>query len=180
MKKLLLISALVLLTSKPLFVLLHIEFLDVRLNYLHTIGFFLSPLMLLITIFIFRFPKRLLLRIVAAAALILASLVSLIAIGLYLMIAQPIFASQVDPSYVKLHEIQVGDHFYTCFRSDWGATTDFEIDIRREQRFLGCLRYHIVGSLYHADDAKFYQKDNVWFAEILSNKGEKNVVIELE
>ena len=180
MKKLILFVGLVLLTAKPLLVLLHIEFIDVRLNYVLSLGFFLSPLIILIPVIVYRFPRALWIRVISIAGLSILSLLSFVAIVFELLLVRDVFTSRLDPSYEKLHEIQVTDHYYTCYRSNGGATTDYGIDIRREKRFFGFVRFQIVSSLYHAHDARFSETNGRWFAEILRTRDMRSEIVPLE
>jgi len=180
MKRFIYILGLSLLSLKVILWGLRIEFLDVRLNYLSTLGFYFSFPIMLLSIILSGKPKSLWGRIPIIVLATLFSLMALIPLTCNLSMASDIFTTGVDRSYEKLHEIQINKHFYTCFRSNGGATTDYGIDIRKESRFLFLVRYELLESFYHASDARFYEHDNNWFAEIITTKGVDNVAIKLE
>jgi len=180
MKRFIFILGLTLLSLKVILWGLRIEFLDVRSNYLSTLGFYFSFPIMLLSIILSGKPKSLWGRLPIIVLAAVCSLMALIPLTCNLFMASSIFSTGVDPSYEKLHEIRIDKHFYTCFRSNGGATTDYGIDIRKESRFLFLVRYELLESLYHASDARFYEHDYKWFTEIIRTKGGDNVVIKLE
>lgn len=170
MKKLFL-SGLSLLCFIVVFWWLHIEFLDVRFNYLAKLGFYFSFTIIFLPIIFIKKPSSLWGRgpIIFLAAL--CFWISLIPLACEVANAKGIFKSKINSSYMKLHEIKVGNKYYTCFRSDGGATTDYGIDIRKESRYFFLVKYELISSLYHAYDAQFYEANNKWFVKI-TNRAE--------
>lgn len=145
---------------------LHIEFLDVRLNYLSKIVFYFSFPLIFLPIILSGKPKSLWVRVPIIFLAALCLWIFLIPLTCNLLDAKDIFRKNVDIAYEKIHEIRVGNKFFTCFRSDMGATTDTGIHIRRESRFLCFVKYEMLISVYHAYDAQFYNNNNEWFAKI--------------
>lgn len=180
MKKVIVCFALLLLFSKFVFDRIDIEFSDIRLNYLYTISLFASlPILLLLSILTQK-PKNLWLRIPLTGILALLTFGAIIGIIFSLSDAHDIFVLGKDKSFEKLHEAQIGDYFYTCYRTNGGATTDYGIVIRKESRRFGFIHFRILERLYHAYDAKFYRDKEQWLAEISRTRDEKGVVIKLE
>ena len=125
MIKKILIFALLFLSLRVLFWWLNIEFLDARLNILTNIGFVFSLLTICLIVMFADWPKNIWSRIPIILLASICFAIFLIPFSCYLMDAKDIFNTKIDKSYEKLNEIQVGSYFYTTYRSNGGATTDF-------------------------------------------------------
>ncbi len=180
MKKYYLIPTLALFICIPLRWLFHLEFIESRLNYLFELGWLASFPLLLIVLLIINWPKKRWIKIPLYTLLVLLSLFTIFAFSIQLSFAKKVFSTGNDPSSRKLHEIQVGNNIYTCYR--YGKdTTDCSIVIRREYRFWGLTHYKFLSDVDQAYDAMFYQEGMQWYVKILGgNIKESDSVIKIE
>lgn len=180
MKKISFICAALLFSIPIIGMLARIEFLDVRLNFLFQVGWWLSFPITLILIYFSRWPKKIWARFPVLLLGVLCSLFAMIPLASKLLVAREVLVSGINPDYTRLHEMKLNNYYYTCYR-DYTGRNGYAVDIRKESRFLWMVHYQILASVYPADSAAFYRVGHGWVAKfIVADTVKTSPIVKLE